>query len=529
MTDMTHAQEQAIARFAVIAPLVCRQLDTAETNAVRRAILATIHRFPGGTAETVSERTLRRWLAAYRWALPNGTMAALQALYPQPRSDKGIPRVFDPKVVEEAVALRLELATRSTADILAHLTNGPKEATLAYHLRQRGATRKVLKAEGKAFPRYEAETVNATWQSDVTEGFYVPDPTAPGTFKQVYLIGFIDDHSRLIAHGEWYFKESLPCLFDCLKKAILRRGIPATLYVDNGPIYKAKQTELLAARLGTRIVFSTPYCPAGKGKIERFWQTAANGFLQEAAHAGLKTLLELNQAFWAWLDRYHHRVHQSTGMTPLARWEAGAHAVRYPNPVDIHDAFLWEENRLVHKTGTLSLGGNAYRVSDTLVGRTVQVRYDPLDLATVTIFTDGTFREIAAPYRLTAHTHRKATPHVKDEKYLPLASSKRLIQASLTARQDTIDAAFSLVAEPDTHGDRLTVLGFQHLLALCLARTLDPVDQAHASTFFRRHAPLSATLLTQALTSVVESKGADRHLTFYFGEIRQLLLTGGRQ
>ena len=31
------------------------------------------------------------------------------------------------------------------ADILAHLTKGPKEATLAYHLRQRGATRKALK------------------------------------------------------------------------------------------------------------------------------------------------------------------------------------------------------------------------------------------------------------------------------------------------------------------------------------------------------------------------------------------------
>lgn len=467
-------------------------------------------------------------MAAYRAALPNGTMAALQALYPQPRSDKGIPRVFDSKVIDEAVALRLELATRSTADILAHLTKGPKEATLAYHLRQRGATRKALKAEGKAFPRYEAAAVNATWQSDVTEGFYVPDPTQPGTFKQVYLMGFLDDHSRLIAHGEWYFKESLPCLFDCLKKAVLRRGLPTTLYWDNGPAYKAKQTELLAARLGVRIVFSTPYAPQGKGKIERFWQTTAKGFLQEAAHAGILTLAELNTAFWAWLDRYHARPHQSTGMAPLARWEAGADTVRYPNPAEIHDVFLWEENRLVHKTGTLSLSGNEYRVSDTLVGRTVQVRYDPLDLATVKVFTDGTFREIAAPYRLTAHTHRKATPHVKDEKYLPLASSKRLIQESVTARQDTIDAAFSLVTAPDTHGDLLTVEGFRSLLANLLARPLDPGEQAEVSTFFRRHAPMPATLLAQALASVVETKGADRHLTFYFGEIRQLLLTGGR-
>lgn len=367
--DSPPAQEQALARFAVIAPLVCRQLDPAETAAVRQAILNTTHRFPGDKPRRISARTLRRWVAAYRAALPDGTAAALQALYPQPRSDKGVPRVFDPAVIEEAVALRLELNKRSTADILEHLASKPKEATLAYHLRARGITRKALKNEGKAFPRYEADTVNATWQSDVTEGFYLPDPTNPGKFRQVYLMGFLDDHSRLITHAEWYFREALPCLFDCLKKAVIQRGIPATLYWDNGPIYKAKQVELLAARLGTRIVFATPYAPAGKGKIERFWQTTANSFLKEAAHAGILTLAELNQAFWAWLERYHHRKHQSTGMTPLARWEAGSSSIRYPNPVDVHDIFLWEEDRLVQKTGTVSLAGNAYRVSDTLVGR----------------------------------------------------------------------------------------------------------------------------------------------------------------
>ncbi|MBC7543300.1 MAG: DDE-type integrase/transposase/recombinase [Candidatus Sericytochromatia bacterium] len=525
LTPFPPAQEQALARFAVIAPLVCRQLDPLEATTVRTAIVSQAHHFPNDTLRRIDPRTLRRWVAVYRAALPNGTAAALQALYPQTRSDKGVPRVFDLKVIEAAVALRLELATRSTTDLLAHLPNGPKEATLAYHLRARGVTRKALKTQGKAFPRYEAATVNATWQSDVTEGFYVPDPTAPGKFRQVYLMGFIDDHSRLIAHGEWYFKESLPCLFDCLKKAVLRRGVPATLYWDNGPIYRAKQVELLAARLGAKIVFSTPYAPAGKGKIERFWQTSASSFLLEAAHAEIKTLPELNQAFWAWLDRYHHRKHQSTGMTPMARWESGAETVRYPNPAEIHDIFLWEETRLVQKTGTVSLAGNAYRVSDALVGRTVQVRYDPLDLATVKVYTNGAFCEIAAPYRLTAHTHRKATPLAQDEHYLPLASSKRLIQDSVTARQDTIGEAFNLVTAPDMHGDRLTIEGFRSLLAQRLARQqLDPGEQAEADTFFRRHAPLSVSALTQTLTAVLEAKGADRHLAYYLSEIRQSVI-----
>jgi transposase InsO family protein len=524
------AQEHALARFAVIAPLVCRKLDPAETTIVRQAILQQTHHFPNGNQRQVGERTLRRWVAAYRAALSNGTAAALQALYPQPRSDKGVPRVFDPAVIDEAVALRRELATRSTASILEHLTNKPKEATLAYHLRQRGVTRAQLKAEGKAFPRYEADTVNATWQSDVTEGFYLPDLTEPGKFRQVYLIGFLDDHSRLIAHGEWYFRESLPCLFDCLKKAVIQRGVPATLYWDNGPIYKAKQVELLAARLGTRIVFSTPYAPAGKGKIERFWKTTADSFLKEAAHAGITTLTELNHAFWAWLKRYHQRKHQSTGMTPLGRWEAGSSSVRYPNPVDVHDIFLWEEDRLVHKTGTIQLAGNAYRVSDALVGHKVQVRYDPLEMGTVKIFVAGVFREIAEPYRLTAHTHRKATPKTHDEKYLPLPSSKRLIQSAMTAHEEAVASAFNLVLPPpDLHGDRLTPERFCGILTTGLNRHLDDDEQDEANRFFRRHAPLSERLLVGILAAVVDAKGPDRHLAFYLTELRLAVVSkGGR-
>ncbi|MBM3271499.1 MAG: hypothetical protein FJZ01_28005, partial [Candidatus Sericytochromatia bacterium] len=40
----------------------------------------------------------------------------------------------------------------------------------------------------------------------------------------------------------------------------------------------------------------------------------------------------------------------------------GADQVRYPNPAEIHEIFLWEESRCVRKTGTISLAGNEYRV-----------------------------------------------------------------------------------------------------------------------------------------------------------------------
>lgn len=527
-----HQQAVAIARFAVVAPLVTRKLDPPELAAVRRAILAQAHAFPGAAmGRRVSARTLSRWVRAYEEALPGGTVAALAALAPQGRSDKGKPRVFDETSLAEAIQLRQELATRSTAILVEHLGGEVKEATLAYHLRQRGATRKAIAATSRAFPRYEAEGPNATWQSDVKDGFWLPDPTDPSRRREVHLMGFLDDYSRLIPHGEFYFKESLPCLFDCFKKAVVKHGVPAKVYWDNGPIYRAKQTALVAARLGTHIIRGTAYHPEGHGKVERFWLTVIGSFMEEARHAGLATLAELNEHFWAWLDGYNHRTHRSTGKAPLDRWAAIGDQVRRPHPADLAEAFLWEERRLVKKTGTLSLAGNEYRVPDSLVGKTVEVRYDPLDLAVVRVYRDGAFIAIAAPAVLTAHTHRKATPRPGDAKYLPLPSSKRLLEARTARRREGIDADLDLLAPRDGQGTApqapavaaidhlLTEAGFAASLEAALGRQLVDGEPDAAAQFFRHHAPLGEHNVHQVLAAAVERRGTDRHLTFYLGEI----------
>lgn len=525
MTFNDNQQAVAIARFAVIAPLVTRPLGPAEGEAVRRAILERGHAFPGAEEpRRISRRTLGRWIAAYNQALPDGTVAALAALAPHGRSDKGQPRVFEPSVIEEAVKLRQELATRSTAVLVEHLGGTVKEATLAYHLRQRGATRKAIAATSRAFPRYEAEGPNVTWQSDVKDGFYLPDPTHPGRMREVHLMGFLDDYSRLIAHGEFYFKESLPCLFDCFKKAVVKHGVPAKVYWDNGPIYRARQTALVAARLGTRIIRGTAYHPEGHGKVERFWLTVIGGFMEEAKHAGVQTLAELNHAFWAWLETYNHRIHGSTGQAPIERWGAIEGEVRRPHPADLAEAFLWEERRLVRKTGTLSLAGNEYRVSDALVGAKVEVRFDPLDLAVVRVYRDGAFVELAAPAALTAHTHTKATPKPRDVKYLPLPSSKRLLAARAAKRAADVEAELAPLAEaPTALDERLTEAGLVRLLTEALGRRLDGEEAELAARFFQRYAPLDGAGARDVLSSTVARRGAERHMTFYLGEIATFL------
>lgn len=525
----SHQQAVAIARFAVIAPLVTRRLSPPETQAVRSHILKQRHTLPGSDEGLhISARTLRRWLQAYREALPGGTVAALAALAPQGRSDKGKPRVFDETVVTEAIALRQELATRSTTILVEHIGGKVKESTLAYHLRQRGATRKAIAGTSRAFPRYEAEGPNVTWQSDVKDGFWLPDPTDPTRMREVHLMGFLDDYSRLVLHGEFYFKESLPCLFDCFKKAVVKHGVPTKVYWDNGPIYKSLQTALVAARLGTQIIRATTYHPEGHGKVERFWLTVIGNFMEEARHAGLTTLDELNEHFWSWLENYNHRVHSSTNKTPIERWKTIGEQVRRPHAADLAEAFLWEERRRVKKTGTLSLQGNEYQVVDSLVGKRVEVRFDPLDLSVVRVYHNGVFMGIAAPAVLTAHTHRKATPKPDDAKYLPLPSSKRLLESRTARRRADVEAELDTlvpgsdvnqVSNMNTLGERLTETGFICVLKKALGRDLTEGERNTAAQFFRDHAPLGERAVSDVLAAVVRRRGSDRHLSFYLGEI----------
>ena len=93
-----------------------------------------------------------------------------------------MPRVFDAEQLAEAVRLRQELATRSTATLLTHLDAPPKEATLAYHLRKAGVTRKALAADNTAHPRYEADAPNEELRQ-AWEYYHTPRaqyPTSPG-------------------------------------------------------------------------------------------------------------------------------------------------------------------------------------------------------------------------------------------------------------------------------------------------------------------------------------------------------------
>lgn len=405
---MNEQQRQEIAnfRYGLIAPLVHRKLEPREQATLLREIASHIYDIPGSSTKTVSIRTLERYLQTYR-------QGGWEALKPLPRGDKLQSREIPVDVLEKAIALKKENPERSVRQLIAILELARfvepgtlKESTLSKQLRKRDVTRKqLMKAESSTFRRFEAAYRNACWQGDVQHTIYLPNPEKSDRKKMAYLVVFIDDYSRYVVHGQFYFEERVPRLEDCLKKAIIKCGIPEMIYVDNGAIYSSHHFARICARLSTLLKHTKPGRPQGRGKQEKFFRFVDQSFVPEAydliEQGKIQTLEDLNRFFTAWLEvAYHQKVHNSFKQRPADRYHNAEEPLKRMAPHELFDVFLLEETRKVDKTGCISLFGKAFEVDSSLTGQAIQVRFDPYDLSEVQVWKDDTKMENAKPLRM---------------------------------------------------------------------------------------------------------------------------------
>src|SRR5712671_7418729 len=403
--DEKMRQEIALHRWAVIAEAANPRLAGSERGAVVRAIAAREHAHPDGTVRRYSRGTIDRWLRAWR-------AGGVDGLGPSPRSDTGKVRAM-PELFGEAAALRLELPGRSAAQIASILyhRHGVRvaERTIRAQLRRAGLHREALAAAPKAYGRYEAARCNERWISDVLTGPWVPHPRREGSVRaRLFLI--VDDHSRLLADGRFFAYENARACQDLLRRAITRRGLPEVFYCDNGAPFSNAWLARTCAVLGVRLVHSQPYSPEGRGKQERLNRYIREAFLAEAAHHGIESLEALNDLFAAWAERVaNRRVHAETGQAPIERFQAGG-PPRQASPALIREAFRWSVTRRVTRVATVPLEGNSYSVDPALVGRRVELRYDPENLAVIDVFLDGRPAGAAVPFVIGRHVHRAVAP-----------------------------------------------------------------------------------------------------------------------
>ncbi len=405
--------EIALARYTLILP-VLREGSPRLKRQLRQRVAAKAQPFPDGPRR-VSERSLYRWEKQYR-------KGGFDALKPRPR--RAAPsRAISAETLERAETLKREQPFRSARSIIRILkldTENPvveerlAERTLRRQLAKRGATTALLTLtrSPKPYRRFERSAFGDLWQGDALHGPYLPDPALPDQKRQTFLFAFIDDHTRLIPHAQFYWNEQLPRLEDCFRRGILRYGAPLSIYVDQGAAYRSHQLNTACATMGVKRILATPCYPEGKGKVERFFGFIRSDFLPEVEKSGITALRELNQSLLAWIEVvYHRKIHSETGQTPLERYRQNPNSGARPvEPETLRQAFLHRATRKVGKTATVSFMSNRYLVPAFLRGQSVELRFDPFDLSQLEIWFQEQFLEMAQPEKIVASHHPDVTP-----------------------------------------------------------------------------------------------------------------------
>jgi len=370
---MTNEEREAVAlfRYGLIAPILNNHCDR---KIYLQEVCAQKHNVPYYGLKEFSLSTVERWLSEYRkWGF--------ESLKPKPRVDKGRTRALSTEAQEAVLELRqknMHLSVASFYDLA--VKRGVFEPQNAsYHSINRLLGNHQLlyisKEPSIQRKRFAYDTVNTLWQGDTSVGPYL----TIGTRKcRTFLFAFLDDCSRLIPHAQFFFKENFEPMKTVLKEAMLRRGQPKMIYVDNGKVYSTNTLHLACAKLGISLIHTKPYDPEAKGKIERFFGTVRRSFYPTLINEPVHSLDALNKRFWAWLDQgYHRKVHSSLESTPLDTYMAQIDQVRHIADPAALDFMFWHRlNRKVRTDGTITIQNKLFQVPLRYVGMRIEVRFD---------------------------------------------------------------------------------------------------------------------------------------------------------
>ncbi len=393
-------KDVAVFRFGVISDFVTRsELDRGEQERLLREKCERAWQIPHSNRSRLARSTLLGWIKAYR-----ESGGRLESLYPNTRNDRGMRRVIDEETGALIVRLRTEMPRCSLPTLISELEKRKilppglvLTASTLYRFLKREGILKAASPPPVDRRKFEAELPNDLWQSDAMHG---PMVLVGEKRRKTYLFAFIDDMSRLVAHAAFYLNENLDSYLGALRCALLKRGLPRKLYVDNGPAFRSKLLHEIAASLGIALVHSKPYKPQGRGKVERFFQTIRGQFLPTVQGA---TLEALNERLDRWITTdYHRRPHGATDEPPLKRFADHMECIR-PAPKHLDDYFRKRARRRVANDRTVSLHGKLYEAPVPLIGKHVTLLYNEADPARIEIQLEGRCYGLLTPLDLNVN------------------------------------------------------------------------------------------------------------------------------
>ena len=157
----------------------------------------------------------------------------------------------------------------------------------------------------RAYKKFQATHFGALVQLDTADGYWLKG------YPLLHLILAIDDATRTIVGGGFYYHDSTLNNMIVIKEIIRKYGVPPLFYTDNDSKfrvirhgksrYQSYTPEVLAGEaeteirralmeIGSGLITHAPFHPQGKGKIEKLLRFVQECFVQHHHAANLAQL-----------------------------------------------------------------------------------------------------------------------------------------------------------------------------------------------------------------------------------------------
>lgn len=375
--------EIASIKLALIAPAINNTFTEKSKIAYYRRVSTSPVKLPNGNSVFYSPGTLSNWESEYN-------RFGFDSLLPKTRSDIGKTRKLTDVAIEQIYSLK-NAFPKINATLIYHklIEDGfINEKYVSISTVQRFIKNNDLKSarcinmkDRKAF---EEEFAAGMYQGDTCYGPYI---TEDGKCRRTYLIMLIDDKSRLIVGGRFFYNDNSYNFQKVLKEAVARYGIPNKLYLDNGSPYKNEQLSLICGSLGIVELHTMVRDGASKGKVERNFRTLKSRWLNALDVNSISSLAELNDELFSYINKHNITIHSSTNERPIDRYKSDlAHIKAASDSEWLENCFMNRIERRVNNDATIRIDKISYDVPMQFIGQKIEVRYLPDDMDSAYVY-----------------------------------------------------------------------------------------------------------------------------------------------
>ena len=246
--------------------------------------------------------------------------------------------------------------------------------------------------DGKVDRRaFEMEFANDMWDADTSQGPYL---TINNKKVKTYLIAVIDDASRLITNAKFYYEDNAINFQNTFKEGLKKYGIPKRIFLDNGKTYKNEQLAIICANCGIALIYTKPYSPESKAKIERWFHTMKETWMRGINWEDIKDIDELNEMLNEFVCEYNNKVHSALSndnseISPKQRWFKDQDRIKKIDNNQIDEYFLHTAYPTIRADSVAHISKLEYEVPTKYIGKKITIKYDFSDRSKAWIYDDG--------------------------------------------------------------------------------------------------------------------------------------------